>query len=338
MGCILGELLGGKPMFQGTTSIHQLDLISQYLGTPTSQDLASFKSSYARKSFDYANSAKRRYLHDLYPKASPDAMDLLQKLLVYNPSKRLSALECINHPYLAKFHKSTVPLLALDYQVKTPFDDNTKLTIHAYRTSLYEGIKKRNYRKPHTQRAAPAPAEKQQADPPRAEPRSAEPAQTSNRYAQHPYKQLAGGGAAPASNVHERANPVAQPTKPFKAADPKYEPTKSAQWEPMQSNRAKHSEEGAKENKTHHQHQAFESKRTSRNSYGKRPANAGSAINGMAALSVRSMQATPKNGYSIIDSVNRKAESRGTSRDTNVPANIFAANDSQKDPPANESG
>lgn len=36
--------------------------------------------------------------------ATPEAIDLLKKLLIFDPEKRISAVEALNHPYLSDLH------------------------------------------------------------------------------------------------------------------------------------------------------------------------------------------------------------------------------------------
>ncbi|QRW25313.1 mitogen activated protein kinase [Rhizoctonia solani] len=78
IGCILAELLGGKPIFKGRDYVDQLNQILHHLGTPSEDTL-------------------RRV-------GSPRALDLLGKLLAFDPAKRISCEQALSHPYLAVWH------------------------------------------------------------------------------------------------------------------------------------------------------------------------------------------------------------------------------------------
>ena len=47
LGCILAELLLGKPIFPGTSTLNQLDRILEVTGMPSKEDIMSIKSSLA---------------------------------------------------------------------------------------------------------------------------------------------------------------------------------------------------------------------------------------------------------------------------------------------------
>lgn len=94
---IVGLLIG--------TGDHQLALIVNALGTPKLEDLAWIHHAETRKRL--ASTPVRGYgLANMLPTAQPLALDLLTGLLRFNPSKRISAEEALEHPFLQtyRFH------------------------------------------------------------------------------------------------------------------------------------------------------------------------------------------------------------------------------------------
>jgi len=104
VGCILGEMLSGRAMFPGRDYHHQLTLILDVLGTPT---LDEFYAITSRRSRDYLRAlplSKKRPFAALYPNASPLAIDFLSKTLTFDPKKRLTVEQALQHPYLESYH------------------------------------------------------------------------------------------------------------------------------------------------------------------------------------------------------------------------------------------
>ncbi|CAE6412148.1 extracellular signal-regulated kinase 1/2 [Rhizoctonia solani AG-1 IB] len=104
VGCILAEMLSGKPLFPGRDYHHQLTLILDVLGTPT---LDEFYAITTRRSRDYIRALpfrKRRPFAQLFPNASPLAVDFLTKSLTFDPKKRITVEDALCHPYLEAYH------------------------------------------------------------------------------------------------------------------------------------------------------------------------------------------------------------------------------------------
>ncbi|KAH3679128.1 hypothetical protein WICPIJ_008736 [Wickerhamomyces pijperi] len=104
VGCILGELLLGTPLFPGKDYRHQLILIFQILGSPTGDDYANIKSRRAKEYIRSLPFSKRTPFEKILPYANPLAIDLLYKMLTFDPKKRISVVEALKHPYLATYH------------------------------------------------------------------------------------------------------------------------------------------------------------------------------------------------------------------------------------------
>ena len=79
----------------------------------------------------------KKSLEELIPNVPSDGLDLLKRLLQFNPDKRLTAQEALNHPFVARFHNPDDEP-SLGYEVIPDIDDDTQLTVDQYRTKLYE--------------------------------------------------------------------------------------------------------------------------------------------------------------------------------------------------------
>ena len=104
VGCIYAELLGTKPLFAGNDYIHQLKLIVETLGTPSDEDTDFIKSARARSFMLKQAGHPKVPWAQLFPAANPRALDLLDRMLAFNPVKRITVDEALRHPYLESLH------------------------------------------------------------------------------------------------------------------------------------------------------------------------------------------------------------------------------------------
>uniref|UniRef100_A0A8C4HJD4 Mitogen-activated protein kinase 15 n=1 Tax=Dicentrarchus labrax TaxID=13489 RepID=A0A8C4HJD4_DICLA len=139
LGCILGEMLLGKALFPGTSTINQIEKIMSAIPHPSPEDIIAIKSEYGSSVIQRMLLKPQVPLEDLLqPSVPPDALDLLRSLLVFNPDKRLTAEQALQHPYVSRFH-SPAKEPALNYDVVLPVDDDVQLSVVQYRNKLYEG-------------------------------------------------------------------------------------------------------------------------------------------------------------------------------------------------------
>ena len=102
IGCIFAELMRRKPLFPGHNVYHQLDLITDLLGKPTDEEIDKVRSDKAR---DYLKSLQfkpARDLTPLFPGVDPLAIDLLERMLTFDPDKRITGQEALQHAYLLR--------------------------------------------------------------------------------------------------------------------------------------------------------------------------------------------------------------------------------------------
>ncbi|CAB1100381.1 unnamed protein product [Ectocarpus sp. CCAP 1310/34] len=99
VGCIFAELMCRRPLFPGVSDVDQVARIFQVMGTPTDE---SWPEHCALPDYVEFKPQPPVDLSSLLSAASPDAMDLLLRLLVLRPDKRATAREALRHPYFTK--------------------------------------------------------------------------------------------------------------------------------------------------------------------------------------------------------------------------------------------
>ncbi|CAH1117252.1 unnamed protein product [Phaedon cochleariae] len=139
LGCILAEMTAGKPVFPGSSTVNQVEKIMATIPTPTHEDINLVcVSGMGSSMIKNASSVTKIPLNTILgPNVPPDALALINQLLVFNPHKRLNAAEALEQEYVAKFHDPSQEI-TMQSNVVIPLNDDVRLSVDDYRNKLYE--------------------------------------------------------------------------------------------------------------------------------------------------------------------------------------------------------
>ncbi|KAF1895500.1 hypothetical protein Lal_00044151 [Lupinus albus] len=140
IGCIFAELLTGKPLFPGKNVVHQLDLMTDLLGTPSLEAIARVRNE---KACRYLSSMRKKNpipFSQKFPYADPRALRLLERMLAFEAKDRPTAVEALADPYfkgLAKVERepSAQPVTKMEFEF-----ERRRITKEDVRELIYREI------------------------------------------------------------------------------------------------------------------------------------------------------------------------------------------------------
>ena len=107
-GCVFAELMLGQPIFPGDSGVDQLVEIIKVLGTPTREQIKEMNPNYTE--FKFPQIKAHPWQKVFQARTSPEAIDLVSRLLEYTPSARISPLQACAHTFFDELREPTTKL------------------------------------------------------------------------------------------------------------------------------------------------------------------------------------------------------------------------------------
>ena len=99
MGCVMGELLLGRPLFPGESGVDQLVEIIKVLGTPSKEQLLTMVPTLTEFNFPQVRSTTLAKVFRGCKGSDDQATEFLGEVLKYEPKTRIELLDCLAHSY-----------------------------------------------------------------------------------------------------------------------------------------------------------------------------------------------------------------------------------------------
>jgi mitogen-activated protein kinase 1/3 len=138
LGCIFAELLTGSVLFRGASPVDQIEKIINLLGTPEAKNVRG-----SPQGLEFVARMRRchgRDFSEIFPGVNPLAIDLLRKMLEFNPECRISAADAIKHPYMAGFYEDSVVTTCptkFDFSFEDSLSDMSSIKIEMFNTIMH---------------------------------------------------------------------------------------------------------------------------------------------------------------------------------------------------------
>uniref|UniRef100_A0A8C2SB33 mitogen-activated protein kinase n=1 Tax=Capra hircus TaxID=9925 RepID=A0A8C2SB33_CAPHI len=138
VGCIMAEMLTGKTLFKGKDYLDQLTQILKVTGVPGAEFVQKLNDKAAKSYIQSLPQSPRKDFSQLFPRASPQATDLLEKMLELDVDKRLTASQALAHPFFEPFRDPEE-----ETEAQQPLEDSLereRLTVDEWKQHIYKEI------------------------------------------------------------------------------------------------------------------------------------------------------------------------------------------------------
>lgn len=130
--------LSGEGKLSSDDKLDQLSIIFGVIGTPSSEDVASIG-----KATEYIKSlgnSKGKPLEQVFPAADPAALDLLRKMLQFNPKRRCTAEEALEHEFFKGVRQEALERTAPGPLEAPAFLEANQIDLNELKRKVYEEV------------------------------------------------------------------------------------------------------------------------------------------------------------------------------------------------------
>ncbi|TMS05933.1 Mitogen-activated protein kinase 12 [Larimichthys crocea] len=137
VGCIMAEMLQGKPLFKGSDHLDQLTEIMKTTGTPTQEFISKLESEDAKSYIKSLPKVEKKDLQKVFSTTNPQAVSVLERMLLLDPECRVTATEALKLPYFTEFREPEEETEAQPYDHSL---DNTDLPLAQWKRHTFTEI------------------------------------------------------------------------------------------------------------------------------------------------------------------------------------------------------
>ncbi|KAK6320014.1 mitogen-activated protein kinase 12 [Coregonus clupeaformis] len=137
VGCIMAEMLSGKPLFKGNDHLDQLTEIMKITGTPTQEFITKLQSQDAKNYVKSLPKVQKKDLQALFSKVNPQAVTVIERMLLLDPESRVTAAEALALPYFSEYREPEEETEAQPYDHSV---DNSDLPLEQWKRHTFTEI------------------------------------------------------------------------------------------------------------------------------------------------------------------------------------------------------
>ncbi|KAF1387096.1 hypothetical protein EPR50_G00085180 [Perca flavescens] len=137
VGCIMAEMLQGKPLFKGRDHLDQLTEIMKLTGTPTQEFVSKLQSEDAKGYIKSLPKVEKKDLQKVFSTTNPQAVSVLERMLLLDPESRVTAADALMLPYFTEFREPEEETEAQPYDHSL---DNTDQTLDQWKRHTFTEI------------------------------------------------------------------------------------------------------------------------------------------------------------------------------------------------------